>query len=70
MLRQILGNRILGPEYPMVSRVKNYYLKNILIKLEKPDLKKHKAQISKTIDTFRGQAAFKSIRVAVDVDPV
>ena len=70
MLRQILGNRILGPEYPMVSRIRNYYLKNILIKLEKPDLKKHKAQILKTIDTFRGQAAFKSIRVAVDVDPV
>ncbi len=70
MLRQILGNRILGPEYPMVSRIRNLYLKNILIKLEKPELKKHKAQISKTIDTFRGQAAFKSIRVAVDVDPV
>ncbi len=70
MLRQILGNRILGPEYPMVSRIRNYYLKNILIKLEKPDLKTHKTQILKTIDTFRGQAAFKSIRVAVDVDPV
>jgi primosomal protein N' (replication factor Y) len=69
MLRQILGNRILGPEYPMVSRVRNFYLKNILIKLEKPDLKKHKTQISKTIVTFRGQAAFKSIRGAVDVDP-
>jgi primosomal protein N' (replication factor Y) len=70
MLRQILGNRILGPEYPMVSRVRNLYLKNILIKLEKPDLKTHKSQISKTIDTFRGQAAYKSIKVAVDVDPV
>jgi primosomal protein N' (replication factor Y) len=70
MLGQILGNRILGPEYPMVSRIRNLYLKNILIKLEKPELKKHKTQITRTIDTFRGQAAFKSIRIAVDVDPV
>ena len=70
MLRQILGNRILGPEYPMVSRVRNLYLKNILIKLEKPDLKTHKTQILKSLDAFRGQAAFKSIRVDIDVDPL
>jgi len=70
MLRQILGNRILGPEYPMVSRIRNLYLKNILIKLEKANLVKHKSQISKTIDAFRGKATFKAIKVDVDVDPV
>ena len=35
VLRNKFGRRILGPEYPSVSRIKNEYLKKILFKLEK-----------------------------------
>ena len=34
LLRKTFSNRILGPEYPNVSRVKNYYIKNLLLKIE------------------------------------
>jgi len=34
-LRKLFGKRVLGPEYPIVSRIRNQYLKNILLKFEK-----------------------------------
>ncbi len=71
MLRDKLQNRILGPEYPLISRIKNLYIKNILIKLEKDEnLNAHKKEILATIDLFRGEPKFKSVRVVIDVDPV
>src|SRR5690606_33594618 len=33
-LKQIFGNRILGPEYPIIKRINNLYLKQITIKIE------------------------------------
>jgi primosomal protein N' (replication factor Y) len=69
--RAFLGKRVLGPEYPIVSRIKNLYLKNILIKLEKTD-KAHelKTKISETIDFFKTQSKYKAARIVMDVDPV
>ena len=33
VLRQSFSQNVLGPEYPSVSRIKNRYLKNILVKI-------------------------------------
>jgi len=69
-LRKLFGKRILGPEYPMVSRIKNMYLKNILIKLEKTDkAREMKKQIATTIDFFNTQSQYKAARVVANVDP-
>ena len=35
MLRNSFGNRVLGPEYPVISRIRNLYHKNLLLKIEK-----------------------------------
>ncbi|MCB2221892.1 MAG: primosomal protein N' [Bacteroidetes bacterium] len=71
LLREALGKRVLGPEYPLVARIKNLYIKNILIKLERDEnLSDNKILIQKIIDQFRGEAIYKSIRVQIDVDPV
>src|SRR5690606_39442765 len=35
LLRSVFGKRILGPETPLVGRVRNYYIKTILIKAER-----------------------------------
>ncbi len=71
LLRDKLQNRILGPEYPLVSKIKNLYIKNILIKLEKDEnLNEHKREILSILDIFRGEPGFKSVRVLIDVDPV
>lgn len=71
MLRAKLGKRILGPEYPIVPRVKNLYLKNILIKLEK-GARTHslKKSIGQVLDEFHTSGQHKSTRVIVDVDPL
>ncbi len=70
-LRRLLGKRVLGPEYPVVSRIKNLYLKNILIKLEKgPKTHVLKSQIKEVIEEFNTGSAYKSARVVVDVDPL
>jgi primosomal protein N' (replication factor Y) len=34
-LRSSIKEKILGPEYPLVNRIQNYYLKTILVKIEK-----------------------------------
>ncbi len=71
MLREILGKRVLGPEYPLISRIKNLYIKNVLIKLERDEkLKDQKENILKTIDRFKGESSYKSVRVIIDVDPI
>jgi primosomal protein N' (replication factor Y) len=71
MLRRILGDRILGPEYPAVARIKNKYHRQILIKLEKQlHLGKTKEQIASLLTDFNQMDNFKSVRVIVDVDPV
>ena len=70
ILKQKLGSRVLGPEYPVVGRINNYYLKNILIKLEKeisPSV--IKKDILKDIITLRKTELFKQVRIALDVDP-
>jgi primosomal protein N' (replication factor Y) len=70
-LREQFGNRILGPEYPVVSRIMNLYIKQILIKFERGNsLAGQKHQVIGIIDKFSGNKEFSGVRVIVDVDPV
>lgn len=70
-LRALFGKRVLGPEYPMVSRIRNQYLKNILIKFEKGiPLPKAKQEIRNAIVKLNAHPEFKPVRVVIDVDPM
>jgi len=71
-LRKKFGNeRVLGPEYPIISRVNNYYLKNILIKIEKEKYTiKVKEMLTEVLNAFyRKGKEYARIRVKIDVDP-
>jgi primosomal protein N' (replication factor Y) (superfamily II helicase) len=71
LLRNDFQKQVLGPEYPLVSRIKNLYIKHIMIKLERDTtLEGKKKRIRDMLDTFRGNAVYKSIRIQLDVDPV
>lgn len=71
LLRNKLGKRILGPEYPLVARIKNFYIKNILIKLERDEhLSAYKKDILSIIDSFKQESSYKSVKIIIDVDPV
>lgn len=62
--------KVLGPEYPLVSRIKNQYIKQILIKANrKESVIEIKNELQKQLDDFASLKEFKKIRVKIDVDP-
>lgn len=69
-LREVFKERVLGPEFPVVKRIQNQFLKQIKLKIERdsPD-SKVKEKIMELVDAFYSKAEFKSIRVVIDVDP-
>ena len=69
-LKEIFGKRVLGPESPVISRVQLWYIKTILIKIEreKPPAKA-KQLINETIERLEKEKGASSLRIAVDVDP-
>jgi primosomal protein N' (replication factor Y) len=69
-LRQMLAERVLGPEFPPVSRLRSVYHKNILIKLDKNlSAAKVKQMLLQAAQHIFTQAPYKSVRVVYDVDP-
>jgi primosomal protein N' (replication factor Y) len=69
-LRAEFGDRIYGPEFPLVGRVRNYYIKHIMLKSARTvDMVAVKDRVLKAFEQFRTLAKFKSIRVQFDVDP-
>ncbi len=66
-----LGSRLLGPSQPAISRIRNYYVMDIMIKLErkKDVIEKTKELIRETQVDLYGQKGLSSVRVSVDVDP-
>jgi primosomal protein N' (replication factor Y) len=70
MLREVFANNVLGPEYPMVSRIKNLYIKQIMIKFGRQHsasrVKQHILEISSKLSR---KADFKTIMIQFDVDP-
>lgn len=69
-IKVAFGDRVLGPEAPMVERVRNYYLQQIVLKLEKGlPLNKSKAALQEIISHFQASVDYKSVRLGIDVDP-
>ncbi|MBO7083858.1 MAG: primosomal protein N' [Bacteroidales bacterium] len=71
LLRPIFKHDLLGPEYPMVSRIKNQYIKQMMVKFNR----EHNAQqvkelIMKQVHLFQQLPDFKSVIVQIDVDPM
>lgn len=70
-LRKTFGNRVLGPEYPLVARVKNEYLKQLIIKLEKGNnLHNLKEKLREALQEFANVPEYKRIKLVIDVDPL
>ena len=68
-LRTVFDRHVLGPEFPPVARIRNQYLKHVLVKI--PDgqsLKKTKEAIKKINNSFLSVKDFRPIRVITNVD--
>ncbi len=70
LLKAKFGNgRVLGPEKPLIERIRNQYAMEILIKLEKGvALAAFKKQLREELDTLSTKPAFKGVQIIVDVD--
>ena len=69
-LKNNIKSKILGPEFPIISKIKNEFLMNLLIKI-KPDhnLFLIKNIISKILKKFNTYSEFRLIKTNVDIDP-
>jgi primosomal protein N' (replication factor Y) len=69
-LRKLFGDAVLGPEYPMVSRVQLWYIKSIILKLEpNKELARSKRQIAEILSWAEKLPGASSLRISIDVDP-
>ena len=71
MLRPIFKQDLLGPEYPVVSRVKNLYIKQMMVKFRRDyNTQKVKELIAQQIRLFQQNSEYKAVQVQIDVDPM
>lgn len=69
-LRQLFGDRVLGPDKPAIARVKTLFIRKIVLKLELGiDLRKMHAALYQARDGITQQACYKSVQIYFDVDP-
>ena len=70
-LRNVLSCTVLGPESPVVSRIRNEYLKNILVKFNpQVPVSKTKKSIKRVNQSFDAISKYRSVRVVYDVDHI
>lgn len=71
VLKSQFADRILGPEAPLISRIRNYYIQTILIKVEKEGIsvQKIKEVLKYILVNFDADPANKGVYIQVDVDP-
>lgn len=72
MLRQVFKHRVLGPEAPMVARVQNFYIRQIVLKMENeasmPKVKLILRQIYE--EMLKVDSRMKQVILYYDVDPM
>lgn len=70
LLRELFKERVIGPEFPVIKRVQNLYIKQIKLKIERDASDKIiKEHIKRVVDQFFSVPSNKSVRLAIDVDP-
>lgn len=72
LLTKPLGkSRVLGPEAPLVNRIRNRFLFDILIKLEreKVNFRAVKSLIQEYVNEIQSHKDWKQVQIVIDVDP-
>ncbi|MCX6256673.1 MAG: primosomal protein N', partial [Bacteroidia bacterium] len=71
VLRNQLGKRVNGPVIPLIGRIQNLFLMNILIKLEKEvSHSKVKEMIINETGALLRMEEFRNVHFVFDVDPL
>ena len=67
---ELLWGRVLGPAAPLIARVQNQYIRQILFKFETAaSVKAARTTMLDILSKLNAQPEFKSVRISCDVDP-
>jgi primosomal protein N' (replication factor Y) len=70
-LKEIFGNRVLGPQQPVVARTHGKHIRQIVLKIEKESSFERARQLTaELLEIFALNPVYKQINVSVDVDPL
>ncbi|OQD43432.1 primosomal protein N' [Croceivirga radicis] len=70
-LRNSIRGQVLGPEYPAVARIRNEYLKNIIVKFpKKGSVHATKKSIKRIQQSFDAISRYRSVKVVYNVDHI
>ncbi len=68
-LRNVFGTQVLGPEFPPVARIRNQYIKQVLVKIPRDhSLTQTKNSIKRIENSFNAISQYRSVRIIYDVD--
>jgi len=68
--REVFGPRILGPDEPVIDRIQTYFLRNILLKIEREaSIEQTRRIILAILKEVLEKAQSPSLLVVTDVDP-
>jgi primosomal protein N' (replication factor Y) len=69
VLQQNLTIPVLGPEEPAISRIRNEYIRTLMIKIpSETSLQGTKKTIQKVLNSFDMVAQYRTIKVTINVD--
>ena len=70
-LKERFGERVLGPEYPAVARIRNRYHMQIMLKFERTsNIQKIKDRLRQLFIQYGKHEQHKKVRLIIDVDPI
>ncbi len=71
LLRSVFNERVLGPIEPAISRIQNYFIRQIILKIEnEASHAKAKEILHQVSNQVLSDSNFKSVRISIDVDPM
>jgi primosomal protein N' (replication factor Y) len=69
VLQQNLAVPVLGPEEPAIGRIRNEYIRTIMVKIpNETNLQNTKKTIQKVLNSFDTVVQYRAIKVSVNVD--
>jgi primosomal protein N' (replication factor Y) len=68
---QLGKRRVLGPEEPLIGRIRNQYLRQILLKIERERVNLHavKEIVHNSVSKLAGKKEYRKVDFVFDVDP-
>lgn len=70
-LKKVFGRRVLGPQAPVVGRIKLWHLQHLILKIEKEaSFYKARKYLLQSMEKAQKNEVFKKVRINLDVDPM